>query len=109
MNAARERTKQQKAAQEISSSPEGRRQLPKKKDQTGQWQNRSNRDKSTAPKIKSDNSALERTTVFPLGARPIRYAPRIDDDETQLHALGQIIAQQDKSGDNKEPNGSSDE
>ena len=40
--------------------------------------------------------------MFPLGAKPIRYGPRIDDYETQLLALGNTIAQQDKfDGDNE--------
>ena len=48
MDAAKERTRQQRVALEISSSSEGGRQLPKKKDQTGQWYDRNNRDKSAA-------------------------------------------------------------
>ena len=83
--------------------------MHKRKDQTGQWCDRNNQDKSAAPKIRSNNNALERTTVFPLGAKPIRYAPRIDDDETQLLALGQTIAERDKFGNDKEANGDGDD
>jgi hypothetical protein len=49
---------------------------------------------------------LERTTVFPLGAKPFRYAPKNDDDETQLLALGHTIAQQDKFVGDDEATGS---
>jgi hypothetical protein len=109
MASARERTKQQKAAQEISSSPEERRQLPKKKDQTGQWQDRSNRDKSAAPRIKGSSGSVIRTTLFPHGTKPFRYAQNNDNEETQLIALGQTILQNDKSEGDKEANDNNDD
>ncbi len=57
------------AAHKISSSLEGGWSKPKQKDQRGQWSDRCNQDKNSAPKVRSNNNALERTTVFPLGAR----------------------------------------
>ncbi len=102
MAAIRETTRQQRAAQEISSSPIGGRQKPKQKDQTGPWSDRNNQDKYAAPKIKGNNAALERTILFPHGIKPFNYEKRKDNDELQLLALGQTIAQQDKfEGDNE--------
>jgi hypothetical protein len=101
IDAARKKTRQQRAALEISSSTGGWPK-PRQKDQTGQWSGRTNQDKSAALKIRSNKDALERTTVFPLGAKPFRYAPKNNDEETQLLALGHAIAQQDKlEGDNE--------
>jgi hypothetical protein len=72
MAAIRETTRQQRAAQEISSSPIGGRQKPKQKDQTGQWSDRNNQDKYAAPK---------RTILFPHGTKPFNYEKRKDNDE----------------------------
>ncbi len=44
--------------------------------------------------------------MFPLGTRPFRYGRNNDNEETQLLALGQTIAQQDKSEDDNEATGS---
>ncbi len=107
-DAARERTKQQRAAQEISSS-KGGWPKPRQKDQTGQWSDRNNQDKNTAPKTKDNRGAVEKTAVFPLGTRPFRYSRANDEQETQLLALGQTIAEQDKSEGGGEVSGSGDE
>ncbi len=94
--------KEERAAQEISSSPIGGRQNPKQKDQTGPWSDRNNQDKHAVPKIRSNNGALERTVLFPHGIKPFNYRQQSDRDGTELLALGQIIAQQDKKEGNTE-------
>jgi hypothetical protein len=82
---------------------------PKQKNQTGNWLGQNGQEKSAAPKIKGNNNALEKTTLFPHGTKPFRYGPKNDNEETQLLALGQTFAQRDKSEDDKEANGSSDD
>ena len=74
INAARERTKQQMAAHAISSSLEGGWSKPKQRDQRGQWSDRSNQDKDSAPKKKGRGGALVRTIMFPHGTRPFNYS-----------------------------------
>jgi hypothetical protein len=44
---------------------------------------------------------LEKTTLSPLGVKPFIHSQTKDDEETQLLALGQIVAQQDKSESDK--------
>ncbi len=44
--------------------------------------------------------------MFPHGTKPFRYGQNSDNEETQLLALGQTIAQQDKSEDDNEATGS---
>ncbi len=43
--------------------------------------------------------------MYPLGVKPFNYGRTKDDEETQLLALGQVIAQQDKSEGDKNPTG----
>ncbi len=43
--------------------------------------------------------------MYPLGVKPFNRSRTKDDEETQLLALGQIIAQQDKSESDKIPTG----
>ena len=76
--------------------------MPKKKDHTGQWLERSNRDKSAAPKKKGSSGSLKRTTLFPHGTKPFNYREKIDGDDTELLALGLIISQQDEKEGNSE-------
>ena len=99
-NAARERTKQQRTAHEISSSSEGGRHKPKQISQTGPWRDKSNQGKSAAPKI---SGGVERTTLFPHCTTPFRYAPKDDSEGTQFLALGELRSHQgqdeDKSDD----------
>jgi hypothetical protein len=58
-------------------------------------------DKSTAAKGNKATSALAKTTMYPLGIKPFNRFRTKDEEETQLLALGQIIAQQDKSESDK--------
>ena len=44
---------------------------------------------------------MEKTAIYPLGVKPFNRSRAKDDEETQLLALGQIIAQQDKSESDK--------
>ncbi len=86
MAAVKETIKQQKkerAAQEISSSSIGGRKKPKQKDLTGPWSDRNNQDKQTAPKIKGNNGALERTVLFPHGIKPFNYGQQNDSERTR--------------------------
>ena len=96
ISAIKAATKGGMAAKEISSSFTGGMTKPKQKDQTGSWVQQKAQDKSTAPKIRRNKSALEKTTLFPLGSKPFNYGQKNDSDESQLLALGQVIAQQDK-------------
>ena len=84
MEAAREMTRQQRAAHGISSSSEGGSQKPKQISQTGQWRDKNNQGKGTVPKIRR---GLQRSAAYPLGARPVQYGREQDDDDTQLLAL----------------------
>jgi hypothetical protein len=80
----------------------------KQKDQTGQWSDKNNQDKSSAPKRKGNNGALEKTTLFPLGTKPFKRGEK-DSERNQLLALGHTIAEQDKSECGGEVSGSVDE
>jgi len=99
ISAIKTATKEARAAKEISSSSTRGWAKPKQKDQTGSWMGQKAQDQSaqsTAPKIKENKGALEKTTLFPLGNKPFNYGRKNDSDEVQLLALGQVIAQQDK-------------
>ena len=101
MAAAKEITRQQRAAQEISSSPFEGWSRAKQKDQTGQWSDKNNQDLSSAPKRKGNKGALEETILFPLGTKPFKRGEK-DNEEARCLALGHTIAQQDKfEGDNE--------
>ncbi len=96
ISAIKEATKLQRKARAASDTTK-----PKQINQTGSWLVQKAQDKSAAPKGKAATGAVEKTTLYPLGVKLLNYSRTKDDDDTQFHALGQIIAQQDKSERNK--------
>ena len=50
-----------------------------------------------------------KTTLFPHGTKPFRYAQNNDNEETQLLALGQTIMHNDKSEGDEEANDNNDD
>ena len=90
-----------RAAQAISSSAHLSGAKPKQINVTGSSTGQKVQEKNTAPKENKSSSALEKTTLFPLGVKPFIPSRDKHEEETQLLTLGQFSTQQDKSESDK--------